>query len=516
MKYSFFKYEHTFIFLVLILLVAMYYDYPSQFDMGPRSVHQWRQSDGASMALVYYEEGMKLLEPKVHHVLGGSGKGVGEFPIFYYAVAGLYHVFGVHDGIFRLLCFLVLVAGLWGFSKTILHFVGDNLLSFALPILLLSSPLIAYYGFNFMTNIPALGFALLGLYAFFRFFKSQRLSWLWLSSFWFLLGGLLKITALLTFIPIVGIWFLELLGVYKFQNGKRLFEQKWLAALPFILVLGLTFLWYWWADSYNQTYATTYFRIGGYPFWELDQAKVEYLLQTIYESWADTYFHKVSHIVFILSILFIIFTPRKHPTFLYLMLLVALLGGGFYFFYLFEGFATHDYYMINMAIIPMLALVTLGYYLKIHRRQLLNAYFFKIIILAFVCFNLYHAKSVLNERYDPQGEYMTMFPSIYHDEELPQFIADMGLKYPDLVISYEDRSPNSSLYLMNLKGWSSLYHNGQYSEEKIQQLVNYGAKALILNDKELLDHPAITPFLSQPLGVFKEELYFYDLQGLRK
>ena len=75
-------------------------------------IHSWRQADTAAMARNFAEQGMNLLLPQIDW--GGAGSGVveAEFPLYPYAVALLYRLFGVQEWLARglsVLCSLLTI-----------------------------------------------------------------------------------------------------------------------------------------------------------------------------------------------------------------------------------------------------------------------------------------------------------------------------------------------------------------------------------------------------------------------
>ena len=68
----------------------------------PRGVHQWRQTDCASIALNYFQDSPGFFHPQEHNLTGENGATVSEFPVLYYLDAQLYRLFGPHELIMRL------------------------------------------------------------------------------------------------------------------------------------------------------------------------------------------------------------------------------------------------------------------------------------------------------------------------------------------------------------------------------------------------------------------------------
>ena len=94
------------LFIVLLFAVSFLYKYHQIAFKRPQSIHKWRQSDCASLALNYYQGGMKFFQPETHNLTsdgGTSGKcSTSEIPLLYYSVAVLYKIFGYHDWVYRI------------------------------------------------------------------------------------------------------------------------------------------------------------------------------------------------------------------------------------------------------------------------------------------------------------------------------------------------------------------------------------------------------------------------------
>jgi hypothetical protein len=506
--------KHTGIFIFFLVGIAFFFGYPEMYEQLPAGVHQWRQADGTSMALNYYQNGMDFWKPQVHHLLGGYGYGVGELPILYYAVAGLYHLFGVDEGIFRIFSWLIFAFGLLALSKLILKVTGDDLLSLAIPFWVWSSPMIAFYAFNFLPNVPALGLAFIGWYAFYFYYEKAKIKWLYWSCFAFLLAGLLKITALLTFVPIMGAYFFELIRVTNFKKNERLFPQKWLASIPFILTVGLTLAWYLFAIQYNAKHTTTYFRTTSWAIWNLDWNEIKYISTRFINPWGSHYFHVSSHVLTALLLGWIVFTPKKHSRFLYFLTTLSMVGVVLYTLIWYYAFKDHDYYVLNLVIMPAIAAVVGGIYLK-KKPQILYSWWFKFGVVAFLIVNLVHTKQTLDIRNDLSSKFTSNFNhAFYEHEEVRAFLKENGIEYPDLVLSLPDKSPNVTLYYMNLPGWTELYSPGAYDTAKVKRIASFGAKYLIISNKDYLDSPALQGAYVKPIANYKEEIFVFDIQDL--
>jgi hypothetical protein len=77
----------------------------------------------------------------------------------------------------------------------------------------------------------------------------------------------------------------------------------------------------------------------------------------------------------------------------------------------------------------------------------------------------------------------------------------LGIRKEDRIISLPDFSFSISLFLMDHKGWSNYLNYNQ--PEQIQELVNKGAKYLIISQPEIEKQEFLKDFTTQQIGEFK-------------
>lgn len=75
-------------------------------------VHSWRQADTAGLARNFHEHHLPLWLPQVDWGGAGSGFAETDFPLYSYAVAQLYGLFGVHEVLARLLSLVCSIGAL--------------------------------------------------------------------------------------------------------------------------------------------------------------------------------------------------------------------------------------------------------------------------------------------------------------------------------------------------------------------------------------------------------------------
>lgn len=519
MKLRFNKYQYPVFFWALMLGLCIYYGYIEQFHFTPRSTHQWRQADSASLVKNYYQDGLNFFKPRMHYAMNGDGyvTGAGEAPVFYYLAAIGYKIFGPKEGIYRLLSLLTFLLGLFLIGKILAQNLDDWWSPVILTGLIMGAPVIAFYSFNFTPNVPAQGLAMIGIYFFYQYYKKRKLRFFYWSMFFYALAGLIKISALMSFIVIVGLFVLDLLGLLHKDRDKKLFQQAWRFIPAFLLVAGAIYGWKLWADHYNEVHQTKYFLSTTRPVWAIDGGRITYIFTRIKTVWLPSYFSLFTLGLLAACLLFLLFTPRKHARILYLSLLALFLGCLSFFALWFQQFEGHDYYVIELILLPILILSMVLIFLKKRFPRFFTNWFFRIALLIFVFYNAYHARYVLDFRYDQKNVFMSYFnPDLYKTKELQEFLRGLGIQYPDKVISAPDTSPNNTLYHYNLIGWTELYLGGQMHTAYVKSRAKAGAKYLIINKKEYLEKENLKEVLAYPLGNFNNSIFVFDIRPFKE
>lgn len=166
------------LFIGLLLIIAALYNYQTISFKRPQSTHHWRQADCASLALMYYQNGMKFFEPQTHNLTSDNGTtgyvAPSELPIFYYFIAFLYKIFGYHDFIYRIANTLIFLLGLYYLFKLFALVSSSIFWGICGSLLFFTSPVLAYYGNNFITNSSSLSFSIMGWYLFFLYRKNNK------------------------------------------------------------------------------------------------------------------------------------------------------------------------------------------------------------------------------------------------------------------------------------------------------------------------------------------------------
>lgn len=514
MGHQFSRLQINLIYGALFLIISWFYGAFETMDRGPYSRHQWRQADCLSITQHYYQNDLPFLEPEIHwRGVGQSGKTISEFPIIYYSVAKIWQVTGKHYWIYRGISFLIMAIGLFYLKKLAQRFLKDDFWAIFVPLLLFSSPILAYYSNNFMMNSNAFALALIGAYHFYRHRTEKSYKHLIYACLLFLFAGLLKITALLLFFGLGAIFLYEMLW------KERSLKQRWKELLPYVATLVLILMWYSYAGSYNANNMSMVFLQGLLPIWDLDWNDIYSNWKLLNSDLKPAYFNVPA-----LSLLGIIFIgliinfKKANRYFLALSILISI-GIFGYILLFFQVFNVHEYYLTNLLIfIPLISFLFLDY-LKNNYETIFRSRALKITAsIALLCL-IYSAAVQTAVKYDigkkwaknsfildkKTTEYWEWYHWDYGNtlkelETIEPVFEKAGVKLEDRVVSMPDGSINISLYLMNRNGYND-YGGREYSgAQRIEKAKEWGAKFLVISNINLLEEEYLQPYLQNKVG----------------
>jgi 4-amino-4-deoxy-L-arabinose transferase-like glycosyltransferase len=492
-------FNHDIVFIFVLLAVAWFYLYPQLLFQRPQSVHRWRQSDCTSLALNYYQDGMHFFSPQTHNLTSDKGNSgyvaTSEVPGLYYTVAVLYKIFGYHEFIYRLLNTLIFLTGLFFLFRLFHEILQSRIWSSFLTLLVFSSPVLVYYGNNFLTDSTALSFSFIGWYYFIRYYKKPKLKLYYFAMLFFLLAASCKISAGISIVALLT----YMLGEKTFfskSSRSKIFPASIHSYIPFICIFLIVGSWALYARIYNTQHATGYFSTTTFPIWGLDRNGINQVLDHIKNLWFNQYFHP--SLIYFLAALFLIcfLFLRKIDRFLISTTLILFLGTILYCTLWFWTLQDHDYYTINLYILPVFILLSFFYILKNSLPKLFNKWYIKTLFASFVLFNIYYAHSQQNLRYNGWWNNYSVEKDIY---SATNYLRSIGINRTDTIISLPDDS-HCSLYLMNQKGWTNC--SGINDSAAISAAINRGAKYLIVNKPEFLETNYLKPFLYQQIGEY--------------
>lgn len=525
------KFNWDIVFFAALAGMALLYGYHDIFFMRPWSIHQWRQCDCLSIAYNYYKEGMHFFSPVINWS-GPTGDGktcTSELPWIYYLVACLWHVFGYHEFIYRMVDTAIAFTGLYFLFKLCRIVLQNGFWSLIISLLLFTSPIFVFYGNNFIVDVPSLSIAFIAWYFFYRFYKNNSTTNFYKWLFFCLLAGLTKITALLSFVPVFLIFPIELFNIYKFRPEGKIFAKPFLTIVSFVAFIGIILSWTLYAMHYNDLHNGGVFSTQTFPAWKLPGNLIQQTGRALYNTLLPEFMSSyVLTMVFILFIT-IVLLYKKVNRFLLFLCCTVFIGTLIYILLWFQVFTVHDYYLTNLLVFIPCVLLTFFHYLKNYQPVIFNSRVLKAIAVVILVSNIYYTTIQNRLKYYPGSsfihysfivdkpvlDYWTWYHWNYNNyqkswETVTPYLRSLALKRTDKVVSIPDQSINISLYLMDQKGYTTYGVNSSNATAQLQDFVNKGARYLIINDPSYIDSAWIKPYTYKKIGQYKN-LSIFDM-----
>lgn len=487
------------VFFLIIFLLA---DFFKVFELLPRSIHQWRQCDGYSMAINYFQEGSPLLEPKVHFLGNSDGKAVGEFPILYFIDAQLWKLAGnpsiviarlFHFSFFFLAIFLVF--------RGLADYLKNRFIASIGVILLMISPVILFYSNTTTPSVPAFSLVLISWYILYQYFKKKHLIWIFMAIICFSLAGLLRVSMLLGLLAFSGAWFV--MWLKKENREKLIFNFKTVLFITVIPVL-TSIVWVNFSKAYNLKALSGLFLTKTLPFWESENPSEvweSFLMKVFPESYSQWVL-----ILIVIGIIIVLLSSKTLNRFLVFFLIFLTLEIAAYFSLFYANFNVHDYYIIEFFLLtPVLVALFAEWFQKRHFSKLWKTIVSIVVILVLIQGMLYSASRIrmkYNEKVfgltkvfltDKEIELWQWIDFIYEIEMLDfetvtPTLRKLGINRSDKFVVLSDNSPNISLSFMDQKGLTEPRDFEQNLDEKIKHwaeremqyaIVNYSSNAVV-------------------------------------
>lgn len=528
MKHLYFWTNHSLkiYFIGIFLCLFFFMGYNKLISTGPCSTHTWRQSDSYSFALTYYYEGNSFFEPSILFIgEDGHGKAISEFPILYFITAKIWKVTGPSPGVLRFLNFSILLVGLFHLLLLSFEFLKDWFWAFFVILLLFSSPLLGFFSFNFIPNIPAFGLALTGLYYLHLFLKTKKNVFLLISTTCYTLAALIKITSMFSLLAILFV--LGITHLKKVKNNKPIFLRL---LLSFILIMGIYLCWYKFSVNYNHQHLRGIFNQSIIPIWDLKQSEIAEILDKAYQNILPQFFNPIALVVLLILFIFLTIYPKVDKWLIYFSG-VLFIGVISFIVLFFQGLNVHDYFLIDMLIfIPAVMTTFLGVLLKQHPGKMKSIYT-KIAGILIVGLLINNCMIITRSHYnpnDPLVKYNIPLPKYQqnywdynyfmltqHDlqyQGIDNYLRKIGINYNDKVITLDDYSPNKTLCFMQLRGFSDYHYSWNYNEnEKMKRMIELGASYLVVCGNDHLTKESLAPYIQHLYGKHNN-VYIYKLE----
>ncbi len=264
--------------------------------------HSWRQSDTASIARNFFENGFNILYPQINW--GGSGTGYveSEFHIYPFIVSLLYSVFGAEDAVARIISVLFSLLTVFGLYLLVKKIINEKTALWSALIYAIL-PLNVFYGRAFMPESMMLMCSVYAIYFFSEWLDKNNVKYLLLAWLFTVLAVLIKLPALYIGLPLL------YLAIQKYRTG--IFKQYPLYILAICILIPAA-LWYY--------HAHQLFLKGGSSFgiWTYGQDKWGMFSLLIDPVWYnDIFFKSIAerHLTYPAFILLVwgLFVKRANP-----------------------------------------------------------------------------------------------------------------------------------------------------------------------------------------------------------
>ncbi|HMQ80908.1 MAG TPA: glycosyltransferase family 39 protein [Ignavibacteria bacterium] len=238
--------------------------------------HSWRQSDTASIARNFYENGHNILYPMINWGGIGTGYVESEFQVYPFIVSILYAVFGFHDIFGRILSVFFSLLTVYGLYLLVRKIINDDTALWSALIYAIL-PLNIFYGRAFMPDAAMLMCSVYGIYFFSEWLDKNKLKYFFSAWIFIALAVLMKLPTLYIGLPLL------YLAFHKYRWS--LFKNLHLYSLAAMILLP-AILWYY--------HAHQIFLNGGSSFgiWTYGQDKWGMFSLLIDPAWYNDIFFK--------------------------------------------------------------------------------------------------------------------------------------------------------------------------------------------------------------------------------
>ena len=503
------------IFILCLLIMSFLYDYQEIIKLRPQGLHQWRQCDCLSLTLNYAKDRYDFLDPQMHSQeadKGASGRTIRELPYFYFIIATLWKIFGVHEWMYRALVILFVFTGLFFLFKTIEDVLKNSFWGIGISLLLFTSPFFVYYTNNFIDDTPSLALSMVSLFFFWKYYDKRKIKYFLICLLFCLLAVLTRVISVLLLLGIITLFAADLLKLLRNKEGARIFNKPVLSILLFVSVFLIIFLWYSFARKFNLIHHSGFFLIGTLPLWQLDWQNVRIIMERVGDFWISQYFAKSVLILCLILLLSFLFHIRKIER-IWLILTSSVFAGVIAYLVLyFKVLENHDYHLICLLILIPLIFITFLDLLQKQYPVLYHSFLLKVAFLILFISSFFHAQTNLKQRY---SGWMNKTHMAYYKplETITPYLRSLGIERSDKVLSIPDPSFNITLYLMDQKGYTS----GGSNTDSFQffKMFRNGLQYIIINDDRMLEHPAIKGYLKYPVGIY-QSIKIYDVRPYKK
>jgi 4-amino-4-deoxy-L-arabinose transferase-like glycosyltransferase len=496
--------NYTFLFFLVLVGLILVNNFIDILFAPPYGWHTWRQTDGLSIALNYYNNpDISFFEPAIHcHNANDMNKGVGEFPIIYYIVAQIWKITGVQYWVYRSIMFIIGFSGVYLFSKAIADFTKNKHIGILITLFLFSSPVYLTYMSSFTPNVAAFSFSLMAWAFFFQYIKKEKFYVFILSVAFISIASLLKVTEAVSLVIMFAIIFLEKIKLVKF-------EKQWFSkTIIYYFLVGAvsvmpSYLWYSFARQYNSENQSDYFSLRVWnAIWQDNfegPVSVAWDKMTTNTLWQNH--SKLTLILLLIAFVYSLFHWKKANKLFKIVMVLGFGWSAFYFLTFFYVFVWHDYYLVGFLIFTVFIVITtidLLFKNYSNQKRITIGLYVVFIFLSYTAaikgrlrYNnedaLAKSSKFLVEKstfdlwdYDAYRAKITTVPFY----TIQPYLRSIGIKANDKVFVMNDFSPSISLALMNQYGYTNMFITIEDMNKTLPKLKSKGLNYLLIIESD--------------------------------
>lgn len=442
------------------------------WSLPPEGAHIWRQADAAAMAQNYQEYDLPFSQPETFNLQSENGKVAGEFPVFYFIAAKFTNV----SFALRILHSFVFFLGIIALYFIAMYFLKDEMLSIFVAVLFTTSPLLVFYGNNFLSDVPALSFVFIGWAFFLHHFQKRKILWMSIAVLCFVIAALLKASQAIFGLLLSFLFY----SIYLWKNHPKKI------ALLLLYVLGLLpVVWYAYAKYYNQIHHDNYYFLSIAPVWKLSPYEIGLGIWRMLVSGNRNYFWLPSLIIMLSSIYFLVMKWKKVSAELQMILILSFLLTIAYIVFFYHKMLAHEYYYIPFFVMGLFGIISI---VKVYHTYHAENIFGHTALFLLLIPNIIFCKHFVTEKL----RYST-YNAILSSKEMETALEKNGISQDKIILSLPDETPNQSLNQLRRKGYTS------FNDYK-NILKNKRADYLVLSDVSMKNDERLMPFLKDSIA----------------
>ncbi len=492
------KYYPLLLYVVALTAALFSVNYFYLLGQPASGYHFWRQTDSISFVAYYYENGMNFFEPGTYAMNIGNGRAASEFPILYYITAALWHIFGRHDYILKLVDSAIVFTGFYCLFKIAIKQLGNIYTALFLTLLFLSSTTLLFYTNNFLPDPPSLGLTLIGAYFFFQFIDKKQYKFFVLAIVLLTLSVLIKPSMAAFLLAITGLLVFEKLFKVTI-NTTTIFNQNAVKyILPLFVSFGLIISWIIWVKHYNNANGCYIFLTQVVPYWKSTPKEIALVWDNVRTVWYGHYYYYTSlHVFWAIAILGLINIKKwsRVNVFIFVFLLIGAIG---YVLLFFKQFGPHDYYMLPIfvpfAFLVLFSLASIFNRFPVLKRSTIPS----LALMVLTILSLNFANKKMESRRFLNNINSRLF-------ELTGKLEDYGVPQGATILSFPDATPNGSLYYLRRKGYTNWdIYDKKNMVKHLPDFFIHKADYMIISHPDYYEFANTHWYQTQQVGAYKD------------